>query len=136
MEEEMKDEKETIGGSDKEDVDDPKNYVHMENGAGALLRAKRAVEHVMKIKDRQFIDLKENDNVFVLYDYCNTKTKERALIFLIEEARYMCMTKEFDADFEVVFAGTYQHKTTKSIFDGVDNDDVHELSDPGLPKKK
>lgn len=99
----------------REDDDAPENFVRVEKGPGSLLRAKRKIEHVMKIKDRQFIDLQDGDNVLALYDFLNVKTNERVLVFLIEETRYMYMTKEFEDDFEVLFAGTYEHPDNEEL---------------------
>jgi len=92
-----------------QDDDDPKNFKTVSNGAGSLLRIKQNIEHVMKIKDRSFIELETGEGVLVLYDFLNIKTEERTLIFLIEESQYMYMTKDFDKEFEVLRTGTYEH---------------------------
>lgn len=111
----------------REDDDAPENFHMVEKGAGSLLRVKKKIEHVMGIKDRQFIELEPEDNILVLYDFLNSKTTERVLILLIEEKRFMYMTKEFDDEFEVLFRGTYEQKPTtddeevNAIFD-IDDD--------------
>ena len=114
----------------REDDDDPKNFGMVEHGAGSLLRVKRKIDHVMEIKDRQFIELEPEDNVLVLYDFFNSKTVERVLIFLIEDRRYMYMTKEFSDDFEILYNGTYEQKTNEDadeeIVDALFETDVNE----------
>lgn len=78
-------------------------------GCGTLLKAKRDLEHLMRLKDIQTTKLTEGEAVIVLYDFVHVDTEERALILLLpDEQRHMYMTTEFDKDFEVLRAGTQQ----------------------------
>ena len=75
---------------------------------GTLLRAKRELKKLMRLTDIQSATLEEGEAIMTLYDFVEPTTKERALIFLVGEARYMYMTTEFDEDFEVLSPGTQQ----------------------------
>ena len=86
--------------------EDADKFMPTSTGCGALLQAKRDIGHLMRLTDVQEAMLAKGDAVIVLYDFTQIDTKERALVLLAKETRYLYMTTEFDDDFEVLREGT------------------------------
>jgi len=74
---------------------------------GSLLKTKRKIDYLMDLSDISAYNLEEGTLVVTLYDLTNVEnSKERSLILLIGEKRYMYITEDYEGDFTVLKKGT------------------------------
>lgn len=86
------------------------DFVPVVNGKGTFLVTNKNLNFVLSISDNTSAHVSKNENLLVLHMFENAKTKEKAIIFLTEQKKYLYVTETYDEDFTVISEGTATDK--------------------------
>jgi hypothetical protein len=82
------------------------DFVPVVNGKGTFLITNKNLSFVLSISDNTSAHISKDENLLVLHMFENSKTKEKAIIFLTEQKKYLYVTEKYDEDFTVISEGT------------------------------